>query len=96
MAYVNQKARFATEGFRVKRSNPDGTVPTASRFVGFANTADLSAVLDETLFTADLTIKIDNGTAQTETVDLSDAVDKTAVTVAEAFAALNTDRKSVV
>lgn len=90
MGYVNKKARFATEGFRVKRSNPDGTVPTATRFVGFANTADLSAVLDETLFTADLTIKIDNGTAQTETVDLSAAVDKTAVTVAEAFAALNT------
>ena len=88
MAYVNKKARFATEGFRVKRSNPDGTVPTATRFVGFANTADLSAVLDETLFTADLTIKIDNGTAQTETVDLSDAVDKTAVTVDEAVAAL--------
>jgi len=88
MAYVNKKARFATEGFRVKRSNPDGTVPTATRFVGFANTADLSAVLDETLFTADLTIKIDNGTAQTETVDLSDAVDKTAVTVDEAVIAL--------
>ncbi|HUM85039.1 MAG TPA: hypothetical protein PLN48_14935 [Lachnospiraceae bacterium] len=88
MAYVNKKARFATEGFRVKRSNPDGTVPTAKRFVGFANTADLSAVLDETLFTADLTIKIDNGTAQTETVDLSAAVDKTAVTVDEAVTAL--------
>lgn len=88
MAYVNKKARFATEGFRVKRSNPDGTVPTATRFVGFANTADLSAVLDETLFTADLTIKIDNGTAEKKTVDLSAAVDKTAVTVAEAVTAL--------
>ena len=88
MAYVNKKARFATEGFRVKRSNPDGTVPTATRFVGFANTADLSDVLDDTLDTADLTIKIDNGTAQTETVDLTAAVDKTAVTVDEAKTAL--------
>lgn len=88
MAYVNKKARFATEGFRVKRSNPDGTVPTATRFVGFANTADLSAVLDETLFTADLTIKIDNGTAEKKTVDLSAAVDKAAVTVDEAKTAL--------
>lgn len=88
MAYVNQKARFATEGFRVKRSNPDGTVPTASRFVGFANTADLSDVLDDTLDTADLTIKIDNGTAEKKTVDLSAADDKTAVTVDEAVTAL--------
>jgi len=88
MAYVNQKARFATEGFRVKRSNPDGTVPTAKRFVGFANTADLSAVLDDTLDTADLTIKIDNGTAEKKTVDLSAADDKTAVTVDEAKTAL--------
>ena len=88
MAYVNKKARFATEGFRVKRSNPDGTVPTATRFVGFANTADLSAVLDETYFTADLTIKIDNGTAEKKTVNLSAAEDKTAVTVDEAVTAL--------
>ena len=90
MAYVNQKARFATEGFRVKRSNPDGTVPTATRFVGFANTADLSAVLDGEDYTAELTIKIDNGTAQTKTVDLSAAVYKTAVTVDEAKTALTT------
>lgn len=88
MGYVNKKARFATEGFRVKRSNPDGTVPTASRFVGFANTADLSDVLDDTLDTADLTIKIDNGTAEKKTVDLSAADDKTAVTVDEAVTAL--------
>lgn len=88
MAYVNQKARFATEGFRVKRSNPDGTVPTATRFVGFANTADLSAVLDDIGFTADLTIKIDNGTAEKKSVDLSAAEVKTAVTVDEAKTAL--------
>lgn len=88
MGYVNKKARFATEGFRVKRSNPDGTVPTATRFVGFANTADLSAVLDDINDTADLTIKIDNGTAEKKTVDLSAAADKTAVTVAEAVTAL--------
>lgn len=88
MAYVNKKARFATEGFRVKRSNPDGTVPTASRFVGFANTADLSAVLDVLDDTAKLTIKIDNGTEEEKTVNLSAAVDKTAVTVDEAKTAL--------
>lgn len=89
MGYVNKKARFATEGFRVKRSNPDGTVPTATRFVGFANTADLSAVLDDVTDDAELTIKIDNGTAEKKTVDLSAAVDKAAVTVDEAKTALN-------
>ena len=88
MAYVNQKARFATEGFRVKRSNPDGTVPTATRFVGFANTADLSAVLADN--TAVLKIKIDNGVEESKTVDLTAAADKTAVTVDEAKAALTT------
>lgn len=90
MGYVNKKARFATEGFRVKRSNPDGTVPTAKRFVGFANTADLSAVLDEIDDTAELTIKIDNGTAEKKTVNLSAAADKTAVTVDDAKTALTT------
>ena len=79
MAYVNQKARFATEGFRVKRSNPDGTVPTATRFVGFANTANLSAVLDDTLFTAVLKIKIDNGVEESKTVDLTAADRKSVV-----------------
>lgn len=86
MAYLNQKSRFATEGFRAKRLNPDGTIPTASRFLGFANTANLDAVL--TAHVADLTIKIDNGTAQTESVDFTAASDESAVTVAEAVTAL--------
>lgn len=88
MAYINQKARFATEGFRMKRLNPDGTIPLATRFLGFLGTVDLSAVLDEVLYTADLTIKIDNGTAEKKTVDLSAAIVKTAVTVDEAKTAL--------
>jgi len=88
--YINQKSRFATEGFRVKRSNPDGTIPTASRFLGFMGTADLSAVLDPTDDDADLSVKIDDGAKDVNAVDFTAALDKTAVTVAEAVTALTT------
>ena len=86
MAMINGKARFATEGFRVKRLNPDGTVPTASRFLGFLGTVDLSAVL--TTHAADMSVKIDNAAADENTVDFTAALDETAVTVAEAVTAL--------
>ena len=86
MAMINGKARFATEGFRVKRLNPDGTVPTASRFLGFLGTVDLTAVL--TLDKADMSIKIDNAVADENEVDFTAASDITAVTVAEAVTAL--------
>ena len=86
MAYVNQKLDCYRR-LRVKRSNR--MEPFRHNQVRrFANTADLSAVLEETfdeveenVHTAGLTIKIDNGTAQTKTVDLTDAEDKNAVTV---------------
>jgi len=84
---INRKTRFATEGLRIMRSNPDGTLPVASRFLGFANTADLSAVL--TADKGDLTVKID-GTEDTNEVDFTAALDNTAVTVAEAVSALTT------
>lgn len=86
MAYINKKTRFATEGFRLKRLNPDGTIPVATRFLGFANTANLDAVL--TAHEADMTIKIDNAAAETKTVDFTAASDESAVTVAEAVTAL--------
>jgi hypothetical protein len=70
------------------RCNPDGTMPRATRFVGFANTANLSAGL--TLDVGELTIQIDDGTPETNDVDFSAADDITAVTVAEAVTALNT------
>jgi hypothetical protein len=87
MAMINQKQRFATSGFRIMRANPDGTLPVASRFVGFTGTADLSGVL--TTHLANLTVKVD-GTSETKSVDFSAAVDETAVTVAEAVTALTT------
>jgi len=89
MAMQNLKTRFATEGFRAMRLNPDGTIPAASRFLGFTGTVDLSAILDVG-DAADLTVKIDSTAEDTNTVDFTDAVDKAAVTVAEAVAALTT------
>ena len=71
------------------RSNPDGTKPRATRFLGFANTCDLSAVLDPTGKDADMTIKID-GVSETKTVAFTAASSLSAVTVAEAVAALTT------
>lgn len=87
MAYVAELSRVATDGFRIQRNNPDGTRPTASRFLGFTGTCDLTAVL--TADKANMTIKID-GVSQTKEVDFTAAADITKVTVAEAFAALNT------
>ena len=83
---LNRKQRFATFGIRFGRHNPDGTIPTASRFIGFANTVDLSDVLDDGM--ANLTIKIDAETPETKTIDFSAAVNEEKVTVAEAIAAL--------
>ena len=87
MAYEAKLSRVATDGFRVQRNNPDGTRPTATRFLGFTGTCDLTAVL--TADKANMTIKIDD-VSQTKEVDFTAAADITNVTVAEAFAALNT------
>lgn len=86
MSVINRKERFATEGLRFQRHNGDGTIPTPQRFLGFAGTVDLSAVL--TSNAADLTIKIDSRLAETHSVDFSAAADDTQVTVAEAVTAL--------
>lgn len=68
------------------RLNPDGTIPSKNRLIGFTGTVDLSSVL--TLSVADLSIKIDDGDAETQSVDFSGAADEMAVTVAEAVSAL--------
>lgn len=83
MAYISKLSRVATDGFRVQRNNPDGTRPTATRFLGFTGTADLTAVL--TTLKADLIIKVD-GISQTKEITFL----TTSVTVAAAVTALNT------
>ena len=86
MAYIAKLSRVATDGFRVERNNPDGTPATASRFLGFSGTCDLSAVL--TTHAAELTIKIDK-TSETKTFTCT-AASESAVTVAEAVTDLTT------
>jgi hypothetical protein len=85
MAVINRKERFATEGIRFQRHNGDGTIPTPRRFVGFANTVDLSKFTPN----ANLTIKIDDNPAETKSVDLSMVVNPQRVTVQEMVNALN-------
>jgi hypothetical protein len=87
MAVINRKERFATEGIRFMRLNPDGTMPRPSRFVGFANVVDLSAVL--TNRSGQLSIKIDNGDMITKAVTFPVGVNLNAVTVQQAITALN-------
>ncbi len=83
---LNRRTAYAVKAVAVMRNNPDGTNPTADRFLGFYETCDLSAVLESSK--ADLTVQIDDGTAEAEEIDFSTALDETAVTVAEAVTAL--------
>ena len=85
MAYIPKLSRVATDGFRIGRNNPDGTKPTASRFLGFGGTVNLTTVL--TLDKANITIKID-GVEQTKEADFTDATDIAKTTVADAITAL--------
>lgn len=85
MALINKKVSFSVEGLILIRSNPDGTPVSIDRILGFANTVDLSVYS----LTADLTVKIDSGAEDTQTIDWTAAVDPTAVTVAEFVTAFN-------
>ena len=87
MAVINRKERFATEGIRFQRHNPDGTIATPQRFLGFANTVDLNGVVDGS-GSAPLTIKIDSGSPTIGNCDFS-GVDLDTVTVIEAVGVLN-------
>jgi hypothetical protein len=43
---AKNKARFAMEGFRIRRCNPDGTEVRADRMVGFSGTVDITDAID--------------------------------------------------
>jgi hypothetical protein len=88
MATYNRQQRFGLYAVLMGRNNPDGTKPSASNMWGFANTCDLSAEGLLTSGAADLTVKIDDGSAVTKSVDFSSAVSDSAVTIAEAVTAL--------
>ena len=83
---LNRKQRFATKGIRFQRLNPDRTIPTPQRFLGFANTVDLSKAL--TNGKSKIIIKVDAKEKIEREVDFSTAVNLSAVTVQEAIAAL--------
>ena len=87
MGVLNNKTRFATEGIRFQRHNPDGTIPTPQRFLGFANTVNLTKALNNGK--APMTIKIDANPAQTKIVDFSGVARLDRVSVTEAVEALN-------
>ena len=84
---INRKERFATEGVRFQRHNGDGTIPSPQRFLGFANTADVSQVVvnDE----ADLFIKIDAQPVMIISGDFSEVADLSQMTVDEAVLAFS-------
>ena len=86
---INRKERFAMRGFRIQRNNPDGTIPTPARFLGFANTVDISGVVTAGS-TASMTIKVDANPAETLSVDFSTVMDLSRVTVQQAVTALTT------
>jgi hypothetical protein len=83
---TKNKARFALEGFRVKRCNPDKTYAGPQRTLGFTGEIDLTGILDNDK--APLSVKIDGGPWQEENVDFS-AATITAVNPSNAVTALN-------
>ena len=89
----NDLAINGVRGCRFQRINPDGTMPLPTRTIGGIGTFDVTGASDKAAIP--LTIKFDNGTAVTITVDLSTAtgliVDETAVTVAEVVTAINAE-----
>lgn len=90
MSYsFDRKTSFSVEGSRWRRLNPDGTYPAVDRQIGFANTADLSGLIATDV----LSYRLNGQGAFTDLViDLTAAgATMTAVTVAEAVAALNGD-----
>jgi hypothetical protein len=91
IALTDQRTRFATLGARFMRNNHDNTVPvslddTGPRFLGFANTVDLSSVLTD--HAASLTISLD-GVSETKTFTCT-ASSESAVSVSEAVTDLTT------
>ena len=69
-----------------QRNNPDASLVTPTRALGFDNTIDVSALGAS----QDVIIKLDSGTAETKSVSLAAVVVDTAATVAELVTAFTT------
>jgi hypothetical protein len=83
---TKNRARFALEGFRVKRCNPDKTYAGPQRTLGFVGAIDLTGIVDGS-DKAPLSVKIDGGPWQEEDIDFS-AADITEVNPSDAVTAL--------
>ena len=90
MGVVNGKQRFATEGIRFQRHNPDGSIPTPQRFLGFANNVNLSRFTGTDALSTQITIKVDAEPAMTRAVNLDTGIANiNRATVPEIVAILN-------
>jgi hypothetical protein len=85
---INRKIdQFATSGFYAKRCNPDRTMATGQRTLGFKDTIDITSVLD-TSDAATLLIKVGNGPWQSKSIDFTGS-SPSALTVSAAVTLLN-------
>jgi len=82
--------RYSIESVLFRRANPDGTPATPARNLGFTGTIDSDSA-PFTTNAVDLTIKIDAGVEETQSIDFvaNAPADTAAVTVAEAVIAIN-------
>lgn len=83
----NARYAFGLVFARFMPLNDDLTIPIPSRILGDIGPFDFSGVTN--IAAVPFITKIDNGAAETVTIDLSGAVDPSAVTVAELVAAIN-------
>lgn len=83
------KYEFGLPFVRFMPLNDDLTIPTVTRMLGGTGPFDFSGVADDTAVA--LSIKQDDGSVSSIVVDVSAAVDTSAVTVAELVTALNSN-----
>jgi hypothetical protein len=80
------KYAFGLDFARFMPLNDDLTIPVPSRIIAGAGPFDFSGVTN--IASVPMTVKIDNGTPETLNLDLSGAVDQSAVTATELLAAI--------
>jgi hypothetical protein len=85
--HLNDYSGFALELLRFKRCNPDGTVATAQRTLGFVGNINITDILDSQR-RGSITIKVDSQERETRAIDFSDA-NSDNLTPSAAAAALN-------
>ena len=83
----NAKYVFGVLWMRLQALNDDLTIVTPDRVIGGIGPFDFSGEADPSA--VEMSIKLDNGSVETKDVDVSGAVDVSAVTVAELYAAIN-------